>query len=97
MSKKIKYTDEPIGEVEIVEDFLPPPEALVFREEGVKVTLALSKKSVDFFKHQAQAHHSQYQRMIRHLLDAYVDHHSAATATKPPRKRTAKSAASKTS
>lgn len=94
MSKKIKYTDESIGDVEFVEDFLPAPEALVFRDEGVKVTLALRKKSVDLFKHQAQTHHSQYQRMIRRLLDAYVDHHSMASATKPPRKRTAKSAAS---
>ena len=93
MSKKIKYTDEPIGDVEIVEDFLPPPEALVFREEGVKVTLALSKKSVDFFKHQAQAHHSQYQRMIRNLLDAYVERHSATPSPKPPRKHTAKDTA----
>lgn len=28
--------------MEIVPDFLPPPGELVFREEGVKVTLALS-------------------------------------------------------
>jgi len=97
MSKKIKYTDEPIGDVEIVKDFLPPPEALVFREEGVKVTLALSKKSVDFFKHQAQAHHSQYQRMIRNLLDAYVDRHNAASSPKPPRKQTAKGGTAKSS
>ena len=96
MSKKIKYTDEPIGDVKIVADFLPPPEALVFREEGVKVTLALSKKSVDFFKHQAQAHHSQYQRMIRQLLDAYVDRHSAADPAKTSTKSAAKRAAAKT-
>ncbi|MEW6560228.1 MAG: hypothetical protein AB1412_08530 [Pseudomonadota bacterium] len=96
MSKKIKYTDEPIGDVKIVADFLPPPEALVFREEGVKVTLALSKKSVDFFKHQAQTHHSQYQRMIRHLLDAYVDRHSAADSAKTSTKRAAKRGVAKT-
>ncbi|WP_079416583.1 hypothetical protein [Thiomonas intermedia] len=96
MSKKIKYTDEPIGDVEIIADFLPPPEALVFREEGVKVTLALSKKSVDFFKHQAQAHHSQYQRMIRHLLDAYVDRHSAADPVKTSSSSAAKRGVAKT-
>jgi hypothetical protein len=73
MSDKIKYTDEPIGKVEIVSDFLPSPQELAFREEGVKVTLALSKKSVDFFKSQASRHHTQYQRMIRRLLDSYVD------------------------
>lgn len=96
MSKKIKYTDEPIGDVEIIKDFLPPPEALVFREEGVKVTLALSKKSVEFFKHQAQTHHSQYQRMIRNLLDAYVDRHSASNPANAPVKSAAKRRVAKT-
>ena len=52
---------------------LPSPAELAFREEGVKVTLALSKKSIEFFKAEASKHHTQYQRMIRRLLDAYVD------------------------
>ena len=73
MSTKTKYTDEPLGEIRIVSDFLPSPSELAFREEGVKVTLALSKKSVEFFKAEASRHHTQYQRMIRRLLDAYVD------------------------
>lgn len=42
MSAKIKYTDEPLGEIRVVPDFLPSPSELAFREEGVKVTLALS-------------------------------------------------------
>lgn len=70
---KIKYTDEPLGKVQVVPDFLPSPAELAFREEGVKVTLALSKKSVDFFKSEATKHHTQYQRMIRRLIDAYVE------------------------
>jgi hypothetical protein len=82
MSAKIKYTNEPLGTVEIVSDFLPLPEDLVFRDEGVKVTLALSKRSVEFFKTQAQKHNTQYQRMIRRLLDAYAEHH-----TQPPTSR----------
>ena len=73
MNAKIKYTNEPLGKVKVVKDFLPPPEQLAFREEGVKVTLALSKKSVDFFKSEASKHHTQYQRMIRRLVDAYVE------------------------
>lgn len=73
MNSKIKYTDEPIGKIEIVPDFLPSPEELAYREEGVKVTLALSKKSVEFFKAEASKHHTQYQRMIRRLLDSYVE------------------------
>jgi predicted DNA binding CopG/RHH family protein len=70
MSAKIKYTDEHLGKVQVVPDFLPSPAELAFREEGVKVTLALSKKSIEFFKSEAMKHHTQYQRMIRRLLDA---------------------------
>jgi hypothetical protein len=77
MSAKIKYSDEPLGKIQVVPDFLPSPAELAFREEGVKVTLALSKKSIEFFKTEAAKHHTQYQRMIRRLLDAYVDSQSA--------------------
>ena len=73
MSRKIQYTDEPLGEIKIVPDFLPSPTELAFREESVKVTISLSKKSVEFFKTEASKHHTQYQRMIRQLLDMYAD------------------------
>jgi len=73
MSTKIKYTDEPLGEIKIVPGFLPSPAELAFREESVKVTISLSKKSVEFFKGEASKHHTQYQRMIRQLLDTYAD------------------------
>ncbi len=75
MSKKITYTDGPIGEVNVIRDFLPAPAELVFREEQVKVTIGLSKESIDFFKREAKAHHTQYQKMIRRLLDWYVAQH----------------------
>ena len=71
----------------VVPDFLPPPEDLVFREDGVKITLALSKRSVDFFKREAEKHHTQYQRMIRRLLDAYAEHHARPLATRSTRTR----------
>jgi predicted DNA binding CopG/RHH family protein len=76
MNAKITYTDEPLGEVKVIPDFLPSPAELAFNEEGIKVTLALSKKSIDFFKAEAVKNHTQYQRMIRRLLDAYVEAHS---------------------
>ena len=72
MKKKITYTDEPLGDIQVVEDFLPSPAELAFEQDSVKVTMALSKSSVDFFKAEASRHHTQYQRMIRKLLDAYV-------------------------
>lgn len=75
MSARIKYTDEPLGRLKVVPDFLPRPEELALREEGVKVTLALSKRSVAFFKNEAREHKTQYQRMIRQLLDAYAAHY----------------------
>ncbi len=56
MSAKIKYADEPLGRLKVVRDFLPPPEDLVFRDEGVKVTIALSKRSVELFKGEARKH-----------------------------------------
>ena len=56
MSARIKYTDESPGEIEVMPDFLPPPDELAYREDGVKVTLSLSKKSVDFFKSEAAKH-----------------------------------------
>jgi len=62
-----------MGELEVVADFLPSPSELAFKEDGVKVTLALSKRSVDFFKSEASKNRTQYQRMIRRLLDAYVE------------------------
>jgi predicted DNA binding CopG/RHH family protein len=75
MSKRIAYGDGPIGDVKVVRDFLPAPADLVFREEQVKVTIGLSRASVDFFKEEARRHHTQYQRMIRRLLDLYVSQH----------------------
>jgi predicted DNA binding CopG/RHH family protein len=76
MKEKIKYTNESLGKLRVVEDFLPPPEELAFREESVKVTIALSKASVDFFKKEARKHGTQYQKMIRRLLDIYAASHN---------------------
>ena len=72
MKRKIKYTDEPLGKVEVVSDFLPPPAELAFKEKGVKVTMTLSASSVDFFKRAGRKYHMPYQTMIRRLIDAYA-------------------------
>lgn len=55
-----------------VYDFLPTPSKLVFKEETVKVTLNLSKDSVDFFKRQAKEEGVPYQKMIKNLIDLYT-------------------------
>jgi len=74
MKKKIKYTDEPLDKVRVISDFLPSPEELVLKDETIKVTIALSKASVDFFKTEAKKYNTQYQKMIRRLLDEYATH-----------------------
>lgn len=74
MKKKIKYTDEPMEMGERVKDFLPPPSKLVKREATAKITLELTKSSLEFFKRQAKKEQVPYQRMIRGLIDAYAKH-----------------------
>ena len=78
MNKTVKYTDKEFGDIKIIQDFLPLPEDLIFKEENVKVTISLTKESVNFFKTEAKKHHTQYQKMIRNLLDVYADSHKLA-------------------
>ena len=72
-NRTIRYSKGEIGRVRVVEDFLPSPDALVPREENVKVTLSLSRRSVDFFKRAAKQRRVPYQRMIRALVDRYAE------------------------
>ena len=72
MSKRIHYSDESIGEIQLIPDFLPSPEELALKNEQTKITISLSSESVAFFKEAAKKHHMQYQKMIRQLLDEYV-------------------------
>ena len=73
--KTVRYTDDQ-GEMEgggpRLRDLLPPPDQLVLREDNVKVTLSLSRRSVEFFKHEAEKRRVPYQRMIRALIDEYA-------------------------
>jgi predicted DNA binding CopG/RHH family protein len=72
MKRKTKYTDEPMGDLKVVKDFLPPPDQLVLKEDRVKVTISLSKGSVEFFKKEAKKQRTSYQKMIRRIIDAYT-------------------------
>ncbi len=75
MKSKIKYTEEPMGKLKVIKDFLPPPDQLVLKEENVKVTIALKKSSVEFFKNEAKEHRTSYQKMIRQVIDWYASHY----------------------
>jgi hypothetical protein len=75
MKRNPKYRDEPMGRVQIISDFLPPPDQLVLRDDGVKVTISLSKRSLEFFKQHAARSKVPFQKMIRSLLDSYAQHY----------------------
>ncbi len=75
MKSKTKYTNEPIGELKVVRDFLPPPDQLVLKEDNLKVTISLKKSSIDFFKMQAKKQKTSYQKMIREVVDRYASHY----------------------
>ncbi|MCQ9206550.1 MAG: BrnA antitoxin family protein [Omnitrophica bacterium] len=66
----------PIGELAKINDFLPSPDKLVAPEQSLKVTLRLNESSINFFKQQAKKYHTKYQKMIRLLLDKYVEKYS---------------------
>jgi len=75
MKTKIKYTEEPMGKLRIVKDFLPPPDQLVLKEDNMKVTISLKKSSITFFKEQAKTQKTSYQKMIREVVDWYASHY----------------------
>ncbi len=78
MNKSIQYSEEPIGEIKIISDFLLSPKELALKNQNTKVTISLSSESVAFFKAAAKKNHMQYQKMIRQLLDEYVAHQKSA-------------------
>jgi predicted DNA binding CopG/RHH family protein len=71
--KTLEYTKGGMGALRILKDFLPSPEELVLKDSNVKVTLSLSRRSVDFFKREAKRQRVPYQRMIRALVDKYAE------------------------
>ena len=81
MKKAYKYKSAPenISEAitvsERISDFLPPPEKLIRKEETMKVTIALSKSSVNFFKQKSRETGVPYQTMIKSVLDRYAKHY----------------------
>ena len=75
MKNKIEYAEEPMGDLRIIRDFLPPPDQLVMKEDNIKVTISLKKSSVSFFKKEAKRHNTSYQKMIRQVIDWYASHY----------------------
>jgi len=79
-NRTARYTAGEIGRVRLIEDFLPAPADLLPREENVKVTLPLSRRSLDSFKREAKKRRVPYQRMIRALVDTYAERQAGGKA-----------------
>ena len=72
MRKKID-DDMPRGKLTEIPDFLPSPQQLIFpKPKTVKITLSLTKSSVDTFKKHAKTYNVKYQQMIRTVVDKYA-------------------------
>jgi len=50
LKSKIKYTEEPMGKLKVIKDFLPPPDQLVLKEKNVKITISLKNQVLNFLK-----------------------------------------------
>ena len=76
--ERVTYVSAPrniakaLKNAKVISDFLPPPEDLILKEPKVKVTIALSSRSVDFFKKHAEKNNTKYQTMIYEVLDRYA-------------------------
>lgn len=77
MKRRGNLEDAPKGKLTIIDDFLPPPSQLVRKADTVKVTSEFTRSSIDFLKKEARKAKVPYQRMLRALLDRYVEQHSA--------------------
>ena len=85
MRDKTIYTEAPknvsraiIDGIKIA-DFLPAPEELVRKESKVKITIALSSGSIDFFKKHAKKNNLKCQTMINEVLIKYVQRYKEKT------------------
>jgi predicted DNA binding CopG/RHH family protein len=70
--KKKHDNDKPVGKLTQIEDFLPPPSELLPKEETVKITLAVNKATLLFFRSSAKDAGTKYQRMMREVLNVYA-------------------------
>lgn len=72
-NNKTEYNGS-FGKMKLINDFLPTPEQLVFKESPKmeKITISINKSTIAFFKDEADRLNTSYQRMIRNLLNQYV-------------------------
>ena len=71
-----KRLEKIINNAKDIEIYIPPPDQLILQENNVKVTIALKKSSIEFFKKHAKKHKTSYQKMIREVLDLYASQYA---------------------
>lgn len=70
--KTTKRTDQPVGNLAVIADFLPRPELLLPERKQMKITLNLDADTIKFFKGMASKNKMKYQRMMREVLNIYA-------------------------
>ena len=79
MTKRIKYTDEPIQTGKIVKDFLPGPDNLVFRKERV-LTLRLDEPTLNDLKEVANSKGLGMSTLVRMWVKERLAHNVTTQA-----------------
>jgi len=75
------YTDAPpevekeFARVEVVDDFLPSPDELVFRTND-EIMVSIDSNSLAFFRRYAQKKNTSYQNIISNVLQKYALQHA---------------------
>lgn len=77
--KNVSYRDAPkdidkaLESGEIVTDFIPSPDKLIFKVKKEKITIAVDKRSLELFKRYAKKHDAKYQTMMNGVLSSYAE------------------------
>jgi predicted DNA binding CopG/RHH family protein len=79
MTKRIKYTDDPMQTGRIVKDFLPKPGGLVFRKEQV-LTLRLDEPTLDELKQVANSKGLGMSTLVRMWVKERLAHSASTQA-----------------
>ncbi len=79
MTKRIKYTDEPMQTGKIVKDFLPGPGDLTFRKERV-LTLRLDEPTLDELKEVANSKGLGMSTLVRMWVKERLAHNASSQA-----------------
>ncbi|MFN8492033.1 MAG: hypothetical protein U0350_30810 [Caldilineaceae bacterium] len=65
------YVDD-ITDLEIIEDFLPPPHALAKARHIVTITIPLNAETIEFYTLRAQAYKIPVKELMKQVLEAYA-------------------------